>query len=366
MSADGDGNTRRGSPSTTRSAVSDAIAVVPARDGAGGYRLQAREPTDVADANAFLEMLAIRGLSLATLRAYAFDLLLLYRWLERSQLKLTALDPSKLLGFIEDQRRSGAQPNSINRRLTTSEQLFGFVTGRPLNLSHGMSPAPHYRGRGRDHDLGLHLLRRVARRKLRVKTALKVVEPLTTDQVAALLGSLRRYRDLAIVYLMLLCGLRSGEVLAIRLPDVDAQERRLRVRGKGNRERVLPLADALLRVLSDYMRLERPRNAATDRLFVVLQGRRRGAPMTAAGLRTLFRHRRRARKGLANANAHRLRHTFGADMARSGVRLPILQRMMGHADGKTTLRYVNLSMTDIAAEYARAIASIERRYDGGS
>ena len=88
--------------------------------------------------------------------------------------------------------------------------------------------------------------------------------------------------------------------------------------------------------------------------------------MTAAGLRSLFRHRRGATAQLANANAHRLRHTFGADMARSGVRLPILQRMMGHADGKTTLQYVNLSMADIAAEYSRAIASIERRYGGDS
>ena len=83
--------------------------------------------------------------------------------------------------------------------------------------------------------------------------------------------------------------------------------------------------------------------------------------MTTAGLRSLFRYRRREDE-LSNANAHRFRHTFGADMARAGVRLPILQRMMGHAKAETTLQYINLAMTDIAAEYRRASKVIQRRY----
>jgi integrase len=201
---------------------------------------------------------------------------------------------------------------------------------------------------------------------LRVKAPYKLVEPLTAEQVKAFIRSLRRYRDLAIVYLMLFCGLRSGELLSLRLSDLSDEERRLRVRGKGNRERALPLPNVLVAVISDYLRLERPARAPTSHLFVVLQGRRRGHPMTRAGLRSLFRHRRLSRKKIRNANAHRFRHTFGADMARAGVRLPILQRMMGHADGKTTLQYINLSMTDIAAEYTRATAAIEKRYGGES
>ena len=55
--------------------------------------------------------------------------------------------------------------------------------------------------------------------------------------------------------------------------------------------------------------------------------------------------------------------TFGADMARSGVRLPILQKMMGHADSKTTLQYINLSMADVAAEFQRAAEEIHKRYN---
>ena len=83
--------------------------------------------------------------------------------------------------------------------------------------------------------------------------------------------------------------------------------------------------------------------------------------MTLAGLRNLFRHRRK-RVALTTANPHRFRHTFGADMARAGVRLPILQLMMGHADLKTTMQYVSLSMADVADEFRMALTKLAVRY----
>jgi site-specific recombinase XerD len=340
------------------------VVVVRRDDRGGGYRLHSMPPSvAVASANEFLDSLSIRGLSPATVRAYAFDLVVLYRWLHHAQLLVEELSPDDVLRFIEHQQRAGARAKSINRRLATCEQLYRFVTGMSMSSAR-MGGAPHYRGRGRDQALGLHQRKRVARRKLRVKEPQRVVEPLTVDQVAALLRRLSRYRDLAIIHLMLLCGLRSMEVLALRLNDLVLDDKRLRVRGKGNRDRDLPLADLIADVISDYIRLERPRDAATERLFVILQGARRGRPMTTEGLRSLFRHRRRTSAELAEANPHRLRHTFGTDMARAGVRLPILQRMMGHADGKTTLQYIRVSMADVALEYTRALKAIAARYDG--
>jgi site-specific recombinase XerD len=315
-----------------------------------------------ADAGRFLDAVRARGLSSLTVRAYAFDLVRFYRWLPSAKRRLDELVASDLVDFIADQQRVGAAPRSINRRLTTVCLFFRFKTGR--DLDHGvlglLRPAPYYKGPGRDHALGLHRLTpRV--RKIRVKEPRTIVEPLTPDQVRSFLRSLRRYRDLAIVHLMLLCGLRSKEVLDLELGDVVWADDRLRVRGKGRRDRALPLPALLARILRDYVRVERPAKTHELRLFLVLQGRRRGRPMTAAGLRNLFRHRRR-RPTLARAHAHRFRHTFGADMARAGVRLPILQRMMGHADLKTTLQYIELSLVDVADEYKRAIASIEGRY----
>jgi integrase len=84
--------------------------------------------------------------------------------------------------------------------------------------------------------------------------------------------------------------------------------------------------------------------------------------MTLAGLRSLFRNRHQRQARLQNANPHRFRHTYGTDMARAGVGMPVLQQLMGHTDFETTLRYINLSLEDIAEEFQRASARVRERY----
>jgi site-specific recombinase XerD len=331
-------------------------------DPSGVVRLVDTRTGSISDAERFLAALVVRGLSPATVRSYGYDLVGLYRWLGDTGRTLSALGSADLLDYIAAQRRVGAAPASINRRLTTCRLLYRFCTD--LDLEHGAGwpgPAPYYRGRGRDHELGLHQRPRLRRCRLRVATPRRLVEPLTAREVRQFLHRLRRYRDLALVHLMLLCGLRARETLALQQADLVYDECRLRVRGKGDKERVLPLPALLAQLLRRYQRWERPLGCAVPQLFVVLQGRRRGQPMTMAGLRSLFRHRRRDHR-LARANPHRFRHTFGADMARAGVRLPLLQRLLGHADAAQTLHYIHLSLADLSAEYARAMAAIAARY----
>ena len=334
------------------------------RDDDTWFRLVGEPPQVLAQANAFLEAVAIRGMSGATLRAYAYDLLTIIRWLQSCGYDLDKLRPVELSAFIGSQRAKDAHPRSINRRLNTLCRWYRFIVGSSISGQGVSLPGPHYKGPGRGYlGLGRRKRRELA---LRVKTPHTVMEPLDRAQVSAFFSSLRRYRDLAIVHLMLLCGLRSREVLSLHTSDVDVFDRRLRVHGKGNRERIVPLPNELLLVLNDYIRIERPKSTAGNHLLVVLQGKRRGHPMTPAGLRSLFRYRRQVNsERLADANAHRFRHTFGADMARAGVRLPILQRLMGHADAKTTLQYIHLSMADIATEYDRAIKTIAHKYEQG-
>ena len=83
----------------------------------------------ISEANSFLEAIEMRGLSRQTIRSYAYDLLLLYRWLFESDEKLCQLTAAKLVQFVASQRRNDAAPRSINRRLSTIRLLYRFHFG---------------------------------------------------------------------------------------------------------------------------------------------------------------------------------------------------------------------------------------------
>ena len=141
---------------------------------------------------------------------------------------------------------------------------------------------------------------RLALSRLRVRAPKRTITPLSVDEVARFWSSFRTSRDLAIVGLMLLQGLRSQEILDLNQDDLLLPEAQIRVRGKGNKTRFLPLAPEATQLLDYYLRLERPANSSTA-LFVSLKGSARGARMTPAGLRSLFRHHRQT-SGVKIAN----------------------------------------------------------------
>jgi site-specific recombinase XerD len=143
-------------------------------------------------------------------------------------------------------------------------------------------------------------------------------------------------------------------VLALNRDDLLLPEAQIRVRGKGNKIRFLPLAPETIQLLDHYLRLER-RDLNMTALFVSLKGAARGARMTPAGLRSLFRYHRQT-TGVAIANPHRFRHTFASDMIRAGVSLPALMQLMGHAYIQTTLVYVQVTPLEVYQQYARAVA----------
>jgi site-specific recombinase XerD len=195
-------------------------------------------------------------------------------------------------------------------------------------------------------------------RGLRLQQPRRVIEPLSAEQVAQFWRSFHTFRDLALVGLMLLDGLRCCEVLSLQLADLDLADAQMRVLGKGNRQRVLPLPQDVSDVLQKYLHLERPPTNSSA-LFICLKGCHRGQPLTPAGLRTLFRHHRLVTQ-IPKANPHRFRHTFGADMVRNGISLPALQHLMGHAQIRTTMLYVQLAPQDVWREYRRAIEKRSR------
>ena len=178
-------------------------------------------------------------------------------------------------------------------------------------------------------------------------------ESLELTEVEAFLTDLGTHRDRAMVLLMLLGGLRAAEVRGLLLADVDVGRRQVRVVGKGGRERVVPVDRPFFAELAAYLRLERPAECATEQCFVVLRGPTAGQPLTEAGMRRIFRTHR-ARSGAARVRPHRLRHTYGTELAAAGIDLLVLRDLMGHASPETTGKYVHLSAETLAAEYTAA------------
>ena len=326
---------------------------------ASPYRLLDAGGQEILWANAFLDAQRIRQLSPRSLRTYAFDLLHFARWsLAAPPRPLAELTQSVLQDYVRHQVDQPTPPSAqtINRRLIVVERLYRFHCGQQIPAGQ-----VHFqRCYTQRSALGYGRPRRVITRSLRLKQQRRLVQPLTAEQVSQFWSSFRTFRDLAIVALMLLDGLRSCEILTLQMADFHPSDAHLHVVGKGGRPRLLPLPHEIVPVLEKYLLLERPATSCQS-LFVCLKGAHRGLPLTAAGLRSLFRHHRVCSR-ISLANPHRFRHTFGADMVRAGISLPALQQLMGHSQIQTTMLYVQLSPHDVWREFARTAEQRALRY----
>jgi site-specific recombinase XerD len=324
--------------------------------------------------NEYLSYLGDRNYSPRTIRSYGFDLLAFSRWLTEEALGLEVVTTDVLLRFMAacrqarlsgrpgpnvvslgGERLDGYAVTTINHRLAAISGLFAF---RQMRDPQALNPVP----RGREARFAAAgerngLLAHVARRR-KPRSALRLREPrrlpraLEIHEVTTLLASLRTWRDRAMAGLMLYCGLRAGEVLALNVADVDIGGRWLRVTGKGAKERRVPLDVDVAGVIQTYLLAERPQTE-THTLFVVAKGPNRGQPLTPAGLRTIFRYHR-ALTGVDGGHPHALRHTFGTALAEAGVDLAVMQALLGHAHVDTTARYIHLTPTHVKAEFDAA------------
>ena len=310
-----------------------------------------------------------RQFSSATVRGYAYDLVCLARFLDDAGVVWTDLVASDVFDWLEWQARSrpatarkvvrlgegrGAAPATMNRRVAAARGVFEFavmcgaVEANPV-------PAPRRSSGLRARRSGLlgHVgTRRPAAPARLVRQDRPLPESLETEDIEVFLADLNTHRDRAIMLAMLLGGLRASEVRTLPLADVDMGMRQVKVTGKGSKQRIVPIDRAFFAEVRAYLDLERPKGLRTAECFVVLRGPTNGQAMTEAGLRKIFRVHR-ARTGAVRVRPHRLRHTFGTDLAAAGIDLLVLRDLMGHAHVETTAAYVHLAPETIAAEWAR-------------
>ena len=349
-------------------------------EGDGLWRLGGAAADRFGLVNEFLGYLADRRFSPRTCRAYAYDLLAFARWLDAEGVALADVDVDVLLRFltacreatprgrpggnvysIRDGRNTGYAPATINRRLAAISALFAF---REMRDPGARNPVPRGRaGRmragGERSGLLAHVGKPRPRSRLRVREPRRLPRGLSREESSALLGSFRSWRDRAIGGLMLLSGLRSSEVLGLRVADVDIARRWVRVTGKGDKERSVPIDTDVAGAIQTYLLAERP-DTDSPALFVVAKGPNRGQPLTAAGLRTVFRYHRQ-RSGVSGGHPHALRHSFGTALAEAGVDLSVIQALMGHDHVDSSAAYIHLAPSFLREEFDAARARLRAR-----
>jgi len=306
----------------------------------------------------YLEFLAVRCRP-NTVLAAGFDLKVFFTVVGKDPAGVTTAD---VLGFITAQRsvgdpkvirlvdgESGLSARTIKRRLASLSSMYAFLVARgDVDSNPVPSGLPTRRSRRRGRR-GVPLIRAA-------RTLPRIVAP---DEVDALLAACRRLRDRAMFEAMVFGGLRRCEVLGLRLGDLDAARRQVFiVEGKGGHQRRIPISKRWFATVGDYLRVERPVEAMTDRVFVVLKGRRRGEPLSFEGLNQVFVSARE-RAGLRRITCHELRHTCFTRLREAGMELEALQAQAGHRSIETTRLYVHLANEWLAAEYHQAMTVID-------
>jgi integrase/recombinase XerD len=296
-------------------------------DGSGVDSGPARHLTELTlDFLAYLEL--ERGLSRNTLEAYRSDLQQFGQFLNRRELDPLEATGTDLAAFVTElaggtDGRRAAAPATLQRKVACLRSFYRHLRREEILASDPTKDLRPPRPRGR--------LPRVLSRD---EVAKLLSQPQGTTSAAL--------RDRALLETMYACGLRASEAIGLELQQVDIEAGVLIARGKGSKERLVPIGSKAVDALGAYLKRARPKLVGIrdeTHVFVNL----RGGALSRQGLyKIVQRHARSA--GLdARMSPHTLRHTFATHLLAGGCDLRSLQEMLGHADIGTTQIYTHLS-----------------------
>jgi integrase/recombinase XerD len=293
----------------------------------------------VLDFLAYLEF--ERGLSRNTLEAYRSDLLQYGAYLRAHGIDPLQVTHSQLSDFLSrlaegdpDEERPPVAPATLQRKVACLRSFHRHLRREDLIET---DPTAHIRAPRQS--------RRLPKVLTREEVAALLEQPTGTDPAAL--------RDRALLELMYACGLRASEAVDLDVGDVDLEHALLRARGKGSKERLVPIGSQAVRAVIHYLQRGRPKLVGPrheKRLFV----NHRGQGLTRQGLYKIVQ-RHAGTAGLADKmSPHTLRHTFATHLLAGGCDLRAVQEMLGHADIATTQLYTHLSTDRLKDVYFEA------------
>jgi site-specific recombinase XerD len=282
----------------------------------------------------YLGHLRASGASGATLRAYRTDLRQFDRWLSATGTPIEQADTPLLRRYAAFLGTMRYAPATTARKLSAMRSAFAWLFARERVPR---DPAAVVPGPKQPRTLPATLSGAELERLL--------------DEAPAPTGP-RGLRDRALVELLYGCGLRASEACALRRRDVDLDGDRVRVTGKGGKQRVVPLGGAAHEALERYLRDGRPHLVGAtggDHMFVSVRGR----PLHPSDVRRSLASALR-REGLPSRSPHALRHSFATHLLEGGADLLSIQELLGHASVATTQVYTHVSVRHLKSAHAHA------------
>jgi integrase/recombinase XerD len=281
------------------------------------------EPVDPA-LQRFLEAVWMeRGLSANTLAAYRADLTSLGRWLETRNSRLLTASRMDLLGFIAARVEGGSRPRSTARQLSSFRRFYRFMI-REAAIS--VDPTAQI------------AMPKIGRSLPKSLTEAEVDALLEAPTVADPLG----HRDRTMLEVLYATGLRVSELVSLKHNQVNLNQGVMRVVGKGNRERLIPLGDEAVGWLQQFVqgpRAEILLERQTDYLFPT----RRGDRMTRQAFWHIIKRYSKKAGVEKELSPHTLRHAFATHLLNHGADLRVVQMLLGHSDLSTTQIYTHVA-----------------------
>ena len=202
---------------------------------------------------------------------------------------------------------------------------------------------------GLEHNPIVHLHSPKVRNALPRVLSLREVEQLSTG-CASVDNSFVAVRDRAIVALLFSSGLRVSELVSLNLYDVDFEMREVRVIGKGNKERVVPVGSVALQALRQYLQIRPMVKPVDNALFVGNRGKRLTTRLVQSHIKAAAEKEELG----GRVTPHKLRHAFATQLLSNGVDMRLVQEMLGHANLATTQVYTHIDIKHLQEVYDRA------------
>ncbi len=264
-----------------------------------------------------------RGLSRNTLAAYRADLTALSRWLAGQGTTLTRTSRKDLLGFIAWRVEAGARPRSTARQLSSFRRFFRYLVREGVLTTDPTAQIA---------------MPKIGRSLPKSLSEVEVEALLSAPKVSDPLG----HRDRTMLEVLYATGLRVTELVNLRQNQVNVNQGVLRIIGKGNRERLIPLGEEALRWIADFTagpRGEILLDRQTDYLFPT----RRGDSMTRQAFWHIIKRYAARAEIQKDLSPHTLRHAFATHLLNHGADLRVVQMLLGHSDLSTTQIYTHVA-----------------------